>query len=130
VNLMTLLAPELTLVIGAVVVLLLGLSAAPLARRVAAPLSVAAVLLALLIAWYAFYTNPVIESGLRITNLTWYVRVIALGVGVLVLLVHWPLQLRAGGSERSDLFAMVLFSLSGILLTSVADDLVLLFLAI
>lgn len=127
--LLTILAPELTLVIAGAVILLTGLSKSPGARRLAAPLAVIAVLLAAVIIATANQTSESI-SGLRVTGLSYYIRLVTLGVGVLVLLAHWPLGLAAAGSERSDLFAMILFSLSGILLTSVADELVLLFLAI
>jgi NADH-quinone oxidoreductase subunit N len=55
------------------------------------------------------------------------VRLIACAVGAAVLLVHWHLP-RA--EERGDIFAMILFSLAGVLATALADDLVLLFLAL
>ncbi len=129
-SLFTLLAPEMTLTIGAVLILLTCLAGPQFARRSAAPLALVTVLAALVIAWYDVYSGPVAASGVRFTNLTWYVRLIALGTGVLVLLAHWPLGLATKSGERSELFAMICFSLAGILLTSIADELVLLFLAI
>lgn len=121
-----LLAPELTLLVGACAVLLIGVSRRAQKGLVTGWLALAAVVASLLIAWNA----PVADGamfGIRVGDLAWYVRMIALSVGAVVLLTHWQLP-RA--DERGDVFAMVLFSLSGILLTAVADDLVVLFLAL
>jgi NADH-quinone oxidoreductase subunit N len=129
-SLFSLLAPELTLTIAGAVILIMGLSRVPATRNLTAPLAVASVLIALVMGWYTMTDMPVGKAGLLLTNLTWYVRLIALGVGLVVLLVHWSLASGPFDHERGDLFAMILFSLAGITLTSIADDLVILFLAI
>lgn len=123
-----LLAPELTLVGGASIVLLIGLARTEAVRACAFLVSFLTVLAALALSWAA---GPLDQSvrllGVQLTNLTWYVRLIGLGVGLVVLLVHHHLP---QPQERSEIFSMILFSLTGILLTAAADDLVLLFLAI
>ncbi len=122
------LAPELILTAGAAATLLIGLAATPSLRRSSSMLAFVTVLAALIVAWSAGPpVNPQVASGLRLTTLTFYIRFVALSVGLLVLLIHWHLP---GDDERGDMFAMILFSLTGILLTAAADDLVLLFLAI
>ena len=65
--------------------------------------------------------------GFHLTALTWYVRLAALTVGVLVMLInlHVP-ELH----DRGEYFSMILFSLAGITLTAGADDFVTLFLAL
>ncbi len=130
-SIFSLLAPELTLTVGASLILLLGLSHSPAKRWLTGWVALITVFIALLITWYASLADaPVSVAGLRLTNLTWFIRLVALGIGLLVVLIHWPLATGPSEHERGDIFAMILFSLTGILLTSVADDLVLLFLAI
>jgi NADH-quinone oxidoreductase subunit N len=130
-SLPSMLAPELTLIIGASIVLLTGVTGSPRVRGATGWLALATVAVALLGTWYTgLPERPIESSGLRLTNLTVYVRLIALGIGLVVLLVNWPTLLGPPAYERGDLFAMILFSLSGILLTSMADDLIILFLAI
>lgn len=65
--------------------------------------------------------------GLWATSLTHYVRCIALGVGLLIVLVNWS---QAQAKERGEYHSMILFSLLGVLLTASANDWVVLFLAI
>lgn len=126
-ELINLIAPELVLVVGAMVVLLVGLGRASRARFLSGWVSLGAIGVALFAAWNM--ESPAGEAvlGLRVTDLTWYVRVAGLGVGAAVLLVHWHLPRPA---ERGDLFAMILFSLAGVLATGLADDLIVLFLAL
>jgi NADH-quinone oxidoreductase subunit N len=123
----SLLGPELTLAVGAMIVLLIGV-AGDRVRRAASPLAMLTVFAALVIAWYNVPPAHAAElAGIRVTNLAWYIRLVTLSVGLLVLLLHWQLP---QAEERGEIFAMILFSLAGILLTAVADDLVVLFLAI
>jgi NADH-quinone oxidoreductase subunit N len=125
---LTLLAPELIVLLGAIVVLMIGLAGSERVRAATRPVALLSVFAAFLVTWhFGLRDNSLRQAGMNFTDLTWYVRLVALGIGLLVLLVHWHLPQSA---ERGDVFAMILFSLSGILLTSLADDLVLLFLTI
>ena len=128
-DLFTLLAPELIVIGGAVLALLLGLGASPGARSAPRALALLSVFAAFLVTWYygPSPAKPLELAGMRFASLAYYIRLIALSVGALVLLVHWHLPHPA---ERGDVFAMILFSLAGIMLTSLANDLVLLFLTI
>jgi len=127
-SLLLLLAPEATLVAGACIVLLVGLGRSEAVRACAFLVSFLTVLAALSLSWSAGPLDRPIESfGIQLTNLGWYVRLIALGVGLVVLLIHHHMP---QPEERSEVFSMILFSLAGILLTAAADDLVVLFLAI
>lgn len=123
--------PELTLVIAAAVVLLVGLGRLGADRKLTAWLALAGIVIAFLITWYAGMPDrPLRAPGIRVTNLVWYVRIVALGIGLLVVLVNWPTLFGPPPREQGEHFAMILFSLAGILLTALADDLVLLFLAV
>lgn len=123
-----LLAPELMLIATATIVLLLGIGRSSSWQTLVAPISALGVLASLALASYSLPPDDApYWSGLRPTHLTSYIRVIALGIGMLALLMHMHLPRPA---ERGDLFAMILFSLAGILLTSMADELILLFLAV
>lgn len=127
-DILSLMLPEVILLIGAAAVLLIGVTRHDALRGLASPVAVLTVFVALVTAWYNVPLTPAEPlAGLRFSNLAWYVRLIGLGIGLLVLLLH--LHLPAQG-ERGEIFGMILFSLAGILLTSLADDLVVLFLAI
>jgi len=127
-HLLLLLAPELILVIGACAVLFSGAARKQSWRSVTGLLAVMVVLIALAAAWFAGApANPIAVGGLLFTSLSWYIRLIALGVGLFVVLVHWHLPAE---QERGETFSMILFSLLGILLTGLADDLIVLFLAV
>ncbi len=125
-HLASMLAPELCLMVGATLVLLVGMARGEPMRGLSRVLAIATVFAALAVC--ATSSERATQAmGVHVTQLTWYVRLIALSIGLVVVLVHWNLP---AGDDRGDLFAMILFSLSGILLTSLADDLILLFLAI
>ncbi|MEP0843341.1 MAG: NADH-quinone oxidoreductase subunit N [Phycisphaerae bacterium] len=126
-DLFGLLAPELIVTGGAAAVLLLGVSAAEPARGYTRLVALFSVFLAFCVTWYDPVEKPVELAGMRFGPLSYYVRLIALSIGMLVLLVNWHLP---APQERGEHFAMILFSLTGIMLTSLADDLVLLFLAV
>lgn len=123
-----LLAPEVTLVAGASLVLLIGLARQEAVRASSFLLAFLTALAALAIAWAAGpLERPIRAFGVELTSLTWYVRLTALGIGLVVLLVHHHIPQE---EQRGEIFSMILFSLTGIMLTTMADDLVLLFLAV
>ncbi len=125
-DLIHLIAPEVTLLVGACLVLLVGVMRKARTSLATCWLSLAVIVTALMIVWNAT-PNPQTTLGMRISDLAWYARLIGLSVGAVALLINWQMP---GPDERGDLFAMILFSLGGILLTALADDLVLLFLAL
>lgn len=120
------LAPEIILVLGGLVVLLTGLAPPRATSSSAFMLSMATAAFAL---WWS-WTTPVgvgIVATLHDDSLVWYARALTLGVGLLILLSlrHVPEP-----NERAEFFSLTLFSLAGISLVAIANDLVLLFLAL
>ena len=127
-ELIAVLAPEIVLATFATLVLMLGIAKSSGLRAVSGPLSIIGVLAALVFTWSNWSTVRLgVADQVLITSLTTYVRITALTVGLIVLLLHSRV---AQSAEQPEVFSMILFSLTGIMLTSVADDLILLFLAI
>lgn len=129
-NYFILLLPEILLVVGASLALLAGLSQRTPLRKTAPWIGILATVAALVVFW--LWGLPPAQTdrqalGFRLTSLTWYVRLTALAVGVLVMLInlHMPEV-----QERGEYFSMILFSLAGITLTAGADDFITLFLAL
>ncbi|MCP4591538.1 MAG: NADH-quinone oxidoreductase subunit N, partial [bacterium] len=121
------LLPECLLILGALVVLLARRSGTGPVGPTAARLAVLAVVAALAVTLWRGAGEVVELPGLLVTSLTYYVRLIGLGMGLLLLLVNWHVPERC---ERCEFFSMVLFSLSGLLLTASSNDLVVLFFAL
>jgi NADH-quinone oxidoreductase subunit N len=130
-----LLAPEVTLVVVACALLLLGLSGVGRRTLLVPWLAASAVVVAFVISALQMIVADGLVSyewfpyafGVRIDNLTHAVRCISLAVGLLILLVNLHLPSR---EERGECCAMVLLSLAGIGLVAVADDWLLLFFAL
>lgn len=120
------LAPELILLIGACVVLMMGVTGS---RGKGSRISLASLITLLLALVISLVQEPSggFIPGLMLTPLTFYVRVIGLGIGTLILLVNWY---QPAEEERGEYMSMLLFSLLGLLLTASANDLIVLFLAI
>ena len=122
------LLPEFILLVGACVVLIVGVTARTTSRHAASGFA----LLTLAGALAATFQLGVSESdamipGLWITPLTFYVRCVTLAMGGLVVLVNWHQPV---AEERGEYMALILFSLLGVLLTASANDLIVLFFAI
>jgi len=124
-----LLLPEIILVVGACFILMVGLSPSRVHSATA---------LALLYLGGALYAagrlalepadaGPFAITALNTGPLVWYVRLVTFSIGVLIVLVnrHVPAD-----KERGEFFAMVLLSLCGVSLVALANNLVLLFLAL
>ncbi len=127
------LIPELILLVAGCVVLIVG-QARSHGGRAAAPwvtlISLAAALFAVL--WEEQIAN-LLGSGSRVGNglaygsLAIFVRISAIELGILFTLVNWS---QARESERGEYLAMMLYSLTGLLLIGPADNLLVLFLAL
>ena len=140
-ELLSILLPEIILVGTACVLMLLGVSSKVAARRLAPVLALAA--LAAVFAmefWAAVSETRIIEDPwhtARASEFSTYVKLLAAGVGAMLVLLAWPTNADATGSrslqfggDAGEFFALMLLSLAGVFLVSVANDLVLLFLAI
>ncbi len=66
-------------------------------------------------------------TGIKLGPMATYTRLITLAVGALLLLICWHLPEAA---NRGEFFGMVLFSMTGAMLTGLADDLVVLLIAL
>lgn len=119
------LAPELILLAGACMVLLLGATRSARMTSAATFVVVAGALFAA--AWGTQAVAPEVIPGLWINEFSSFARIAALGVGLLLVLVNWHQPLPA---ERGEYMAMILLSLLGVVLTAAANDWILLFLAV
>lgn len=123
------LAPELVLLAGAMVALVVGVVRSGTTSSWAAPVTFLAVVCAFILSVrqgvpQADYLSAI---GLWTTPLTFYTRCVALGVGALIVLANWHQPL---ARERGEYMAMIPLSLLGVLLTASANDLLVLFFAI
>jgi len=124
------LVPEVILATGGCVVLILGQAAAASVRRSVQWLSLLTIVLAIFAlrssaGWGG--ADAVGGSGLEIDRLANFVRIGTLIVGVLIVLVSW---MQSNEGERGEFFAMLLLSLTGLMLVGSATNLVVLFLAL
>lgn len=122
------LAPELVLIVGACLTLLVGVVGVLRRAAMEAPVALAMLILALGISiWQGEPDGRFAFLGLWLTSITFYARIIALSVGILLLLINWAQPV---AEERGEYFALILFSLTGVLLTASANDWLVLFFAI
>lgn len=122
--------PEIVLLVTGCVVLLLGQG--PRGRRAAPWITLAGLVAA--IGVVLMQQPPADEtprtiagSGLFYHTLATFVRIAALELGILLTLVNWS-QGRA--DERGEFLALMLMSLTGLLLVGAADNLLILFVAL
>jgi NADH-quinone oxidoreductase subunit N len=128
------LLPELIILVGGCLVLLVSQSDSERSRR-RLPWTALFSLVAALVATLLISSGRVgwldgaalAGSGLVIGSLVPFVRISTLEVGVLLTLVNWT-----GGrtKERGEFLAMMLFSLTGLLLVASSDNFLMLFLAL
>lgn len=131
--------PEIVLFATSCVVLVVGLSGRAGWRRLCAPVSVAGLVVA---GWVAYATTPTAgdprADTLLLPAMVPYAKVLVAAVGVLLLLV---VPGTADGGERAgpfdplrathaEFYALVLYSLTGVMLCAAAHDLIWLFLAL
>ena len=123
------LGPELILMIGAFVALVVGVMRVSERAQWVSPVALVTVLIAFLAS--LGFESPdkaaAVVPGLWITPLTFYARWITLGVGAIIILVNWH---QPEAKERGEYMSLILLSLLGVLLTASANDLIVLFFAI
>ncbi len=120
------LGPELMLLAGGCVVLMLGQAARAGWRGLSPWVALIALTGAIGLVWVR-PTEMLVGSGLAYGSLAVFVRISALELGILFTLINWS-QAREG--ERGEYLSMMLFSLVGLLLVGPADNLLLLFMAL
>ncbi|MEM6314491.1 MAG: proton-conducting transporter membrane subunit, partial [Planctomycetota bacterium] len=141
-NLFELLAVEITLVVGALVLFVLGFARSARARLAAPVLALVTIITALVIAALQWpddtsATSFSAEGSVRIAGFAYFVRVLVLAVGTLLILLAWPNRSDGtGGSavdwgrDAGEFFALILLALTGATLVAGANDLMLLFMGI
>ena len=121
------LAPELILTLAAILVLLVGM----FGRGRGPWLVFCVAAIGLLAASAAMLNAPDAASvhlaGVKLGPMATYTRLITLAFGLLLLLISWHLP---GGTDRGEFFALVLFSTTGAMLTGLANDLIVLLIAL
>jgi NADH-quinone oxidoreductase subunit N len=141
-ELWNILGPELVLIGAACALFFLGCSGKTSARASAPWLALLA-LLGVFALQMTRYTQDVpgevhtTIGSLRMDPLAQYIRLLTPVVAIMLLLLAWPTREDATGNSALDygqdageFFAMFLLSIAGVLLVSIANDLVLLFLAL
>jgi NADH-quinone oxidoreductase subunit N len=141
-DLLRLMTPELILIGTACALFLLGTSIRTTARRASPVLAI--------IALAAVFVLEVLHGSmlqgdvqadsfgtLRVSEFAHYIKMLAAGVGAILVLLAWPGNREATGNSAADygtetpeFFALLLLSISGIFLVSVANDMILLFLGV
>ncbi len=146
-TLLSLLLPEIILISVASLLFLLGLSSRAAARRLAPVLALLSLLAVLgfqiyRVATYGPHTEFDTFGGggngtLRVAAFAQYIQLITAAIGVLLVLLAWPTNEDATGNgslhfgaDAGEFFALMLFSLAGVLLVAGANDIMLLFLGI
>lgn len=140
-ELASILLPELILAVVACALLLVGTSSKIAARRLAPALALAALAAVFAIQMWAVVGDGGVKvdrwNTVRSSGFSDYIKLLASGVGAMLVLLAWPTNAAATGSrslhfghDAGEFFALMLLSIAGVFLVSVANDLVLLFLAI
>jgi len=141
---LTLIAPEILLFAGAVVVAVLGLSRTASIRR-AVPMVTAAFLAASVgVTAYVYRSDAVVESNILLPQLGGFVKALIALIGILLVMIAGPAIDRrleeafdSGRASfdpirtmRGEYFAFFLLSIAGTMLIANANDLIWLFLAL
>lgn len=139
-NLISSLAPELIVGIGACILFLLGIARSSVAREFSAMF---ALLVLVGTMGYILGTSPIdkpfadIFNTTHTSNFSIYFKLLACVTGILFVLLSWPTNTDSTGNpaisfgtEAGEYFGLMLFSICGLMLTSSANDIITLFLAI
>src|SRR5438034_7947683 len=132
--------PELVLITAACVLLMLGAVPRAGARRAAPVIAVLALLFVFVYQLMGETAGSILADPwgtLRVFGFAQYIKLIAAGVGILLVLLAWPSNRDATGNaavdyatEAGEFFGLMLLSISGILLVAGANDIILLFLGV
>jgi NADH-quinone oxidoreductase subunit N len=135
--------PEIVLCAVACVLFLLGVSTRAISRRLAGEIALITLVVLFLIQLFktgtAATATPLIDSWgtVHVYHFSQYIKLIAAGVGALLVLLNLPTNADATGGSASDFghdtgefFALLLLSLAGLFVVASANDIILLFLGI
>jgi len=135
--------PEIVLCAVACVLFLLGVSTRVLSRRLAGEIALVTLVVVFLIQLFntghgADHHALIDDFGaVHIYSFSQYIKLIAAGVGALLVLLNMPTNAEATGGSASDFgtetgefFGLLLLSLAGLFIVASANDIILLFLGI
>lgn len=131
--------PEMILIIAACGLFLLGMSPRAVARRNAPILALVALLGVLGLQLVQTPQDPIADpwNSFRVYQFAHYVKLLAAGIGALLVLLFWPTNREATGNsamdvgpDTSEFFGLMLLSIAGVFIVAGANDLILLFLGI
>lgn len=132
--------PELLLGATSLLLFLLGCSGKAAVRKLCAGIALAAVVFVFVYQLTRPETLHAISdpwNTVRLFSFGQYVKLLAAGVGVLLILLAWPSNAGATGGSASDFgqevgefFGLMLLSLAGVFIVAGANDIILLFLGI
>ncbi len=125
-NYLQALAPELVVAVFGVLCLVAGMMRGPRSAGAARPLALIGLLAGMVVALWQSHTAGRLGE-LQVDSFAAYVRAMACGVGAVVVLSAWALP---APGRIAEMFALLLFSVTGAMLTSASNDLVLLFFAL
>lgn len=118
--------PEIVVALSGVLCLILAMTRSPRAADGAKPVALVGLLAAMIAALAQSHVTGR-ASELYIDSFVAYSRAMLCGVGAIVVLGAWSLP---APGRIAEMFALLLFSVTGAMLTAAADDLVLLFFAL
>ena len=121
------LAPELILSVTAIVALIFGMFGRGRGSGLIFVVAAAGIAASAWATLHAAGADGCLLAGIRLGPMAAYTRLITLAIGALLLLICWHLP---GAADRGEFFGMVLFSMAGATLTALADDLVVLLIAL
>ncbi len=125
---MMLLAPEVTLVVTGLVVLLAGLFMSTPSKKILAYLSTLGCIIALVLTISSLGTSAVLFSGtLSIDALSQFFKLVFLTVALLVSIAS--IKYTEGNSHTEEFYTLVLFATFGMMMVASAEDLMVLFVA-
>ncbi len=119
--------PELILSAVGCLVLLLGVAQRESVRRSIPAIAITGIIATIIVIFWRYTNANDVGGGFAFEPLAYFVRLSGLVLGVLLTLAAWA---QPRDAERGEFFAMMLFSLTGLLLVAPAANLVLLFVAL
>lgn len=122
------LSPFIALVVGACVVLLVGLGRSAFVRRQVVPVLTLVTLgvTAGLAIWQWDISETIVADALVVDNLTWALTLIFIAGGIAAVFLSWR-SIAAVEAGEGEYFALMLMSILGMLVLVAANDLVVLF---
>jgi NADH-quinone oxidoreductase subunit N len=130
--------PELILLVTACALFLLGIARGAGARKVAAWVALAALVVVFIYqAMRMDHVSTDATGAVHVARFANYIKMLAAGVGALLVLLAWPTNRDATGNSAMDvgvdaceILGLMLTSIAGVFLVAGANDIILLFLAI